>query len=194
MRAALWFLALFGIAVAIALFAGNNQGTITIFWPPYRVDLSLNLVLLTLTLLFVILHVALRALAALFAIPGHARSWRIQHQERAMHVALLDTLSHLMAGRFIRARKAAEVVLARESAMTRSGETLAYSGRLRALSHLLAAESAQSLQDKVAREAHFRKALEQAARRDAQETREGLQLRAARWALEDHDAQSALQW
>jgi len=111
-----------------------------------------------------------------------------------MHVALLDTLSHLMAGRFIRARKAAEVVLARESAMTRSGETLAYSGRLRALSHLLAAESAQSLQDKVAREAHFRKALEQAARRDAQETREGLQLRAARWALEDHDAQGALQW
>ena len=33
MRAALWFLALFGIAVAIALFAGNNQGTVTIFWP-----------------------------------------------------------------------------------------------------------------------------------------------------------------
>ena len=46
MRAALWLLALFGIAVAIALFAGNNQGTVTLFWPPWRVDLSLNLVLL----------------------------------------------------------------------------------------------------------------------------------------------------
>jgi HemY protein len=194
MRAALWFLALFGMAVAIALFAGNNQGTITVFWPPYRVDLSLNLVVLVLALLFFTLHVALRALAALFAMPGHARRWRIQHQERAMHVALLDALSHLEAGRFIRARKAAEVVLARESAMTRSGETLAYSGRLRALSHLLAAESAQALQDKVARDAHFQQALEQAARRDAQETREGVQLRAARWALEDHDAQGALQW
>lgn len=194
MRAALWFLALFGMAVAIALFAGNNQGTITVFWPPYRLDLSLNLVLLLLALLFLTLHVALRALAALFAMPGHARSWRIQHQERAMHVALLDALSHLVAGRFIRARKAAEVVLARESAMTRSGETLAYSGRLRALSHLLAAESSQALQDKAAREAHFRQALEQASRRDAQETREGVQLRAARWALEDRDAQGALQW
>nr|MDP2191936.1 heme biosynthesis HemY N-terminal domain-containing protein [Rhodoferax sp.] len=194
MRAALWFLALFGMAVAIALFAGNNQGTITVFWPPYRLDLSLNLVLLLLALLFSTLHVALRALAALFAMPGHARSWRIQHQERAMHVALLDALSHLVAGRFIRARKAAEVVLARESAMTRSGETLVYSGRLRALSHLLAAESAQALQDKAAREAHFRQALEQASRRDAQETREGVQLRAARWALEDRDAEGALQW
>lgn len=194
MRAALWFLGLFGVAVAVALFAGNNQGTITVFWPPYRLDLSLNLVVLLLALFFLVLHVALRALAALFAMPGHARSWRIQHQERAMHVALLEALSHMMAGRFIRARKAAEVVLARESAMARSGETLAYAGRLRALSHLLAAESAQSLQDKVAREDHLRQSLEQASRRDAQETREGVQLRAARWALEDHDAQGALQW
>ena len=48
MRAALWFLALFGIAVAVALFAGNNQGTVTLFWPPYRVDVSLNLALLAL--------------------------------------------------------------------------------------------------------------------------------------------------
>ena len=194
MRAALWFLGLFGVAVAIALFAGNNQGTITVFWPPFRLDLSLNLVVLLLGLFFLLLHGALRALAALFSMPGHARSWRIQHQERAMHVALLDALSHMMAGRFIRARKAAEVVLARESAMARSGETLAYAGRLRALSHLLAAESAQSLQDKVAREDHLRQSLEQASRRDAQETREGVQLRAARWALEDHDAQGALQW
>lgn len=78
--------------------------------------------------------------------------------------------------------------------MTRSGETLAYSGRLRALTHLLAAESAQVLQDRTARETHFRQALVQASRRDAQETREGAQLRAARWALEDHDAPAALEW
>src|SRR5665647_1796042 len=110
-----------------------------------------------------------------------AHSWRLQHQERAMHLALLDALSHLVAGRFIRARKAAEVVLARESAMTRGGETLVYAGRLRALSHLLAAESAQSLQDKAAREEHFQQALDQALHHDAQGTREGLQLRAARW-------------
>jgi HemY protein len=193
MRATLWFLGLFGVAVAAALFAGNNQATITLFWPPYRVDLSLNLVILLIALLFTVLYVALSALSALFAIPGHARSWRIQHHERAMNMALLDALSHLVAGRFIRARKAAESVLNREAAMTRSGETLVYSARLRALSHLLAAESAQSLQDKQARDTHFLLALEQTLKRDAQESREGLQLRAARWAIEDHDAQGALQ-
>lgn len=194
MRFTLWFLGLFGMAVAIALFAGNNQGTITVFWPPYRVDLSLNLVLLLLALLFFILHVALRAQAALFAIPGHAHAWRIQHQERAMHMAFLEAFSHLVAGRFLRARKAAELVLARERAMTRAGDTLVYAGRLRALAHLLAAESAQALQDKAGREIHFSQAVEQALQHDTPETREGLQLRAARWALEEHDAQASLRW
>lgn len=194
MRAALWFLALFGIAVAGALFVGNNQGTITVFWPPYRIDLSLNLVLLLLAGLFLTLHVALRALAALFAMPGEARRWRLQHRERAMYVALLDSFSHLVAGRFIRARKAAEVVLAQEASLARGGEELVYAGRLRAMSHLLAAESAHSLQDKVAREAHLNLALEHASKRDAQETREGVQLRAASWAFDDRDGRAALQW
>ena len=60
MRAALWLLALFAVAAAVALFAGNNQGTITVFWPPWRVDLSLNLVLVILLAAFALLHLALR--------------------------------------------------------------------------------------------------------------------------------------
>ena len=194
MRAALWLLGLFGVAVAVALFAGNNPGTVTLFWPPYRVDLSLNLVLVALTVLFVVLHLALRALAALFAMPGHARSWRLQHQERALHMSLLDALSHLLAGRFIRAKKAAESVLVRERVVSRGIEPLPYSGRLRALAHLLAAESAHTLQDKSARDEHFELAIEQANHPDVQGVAEALQLRAARWALEDHDALRAIQW
>ncbi len=194
MRAALWFLALFGIAAAIALFAGNNQGTVTLFWPPYRVDVSLNLVLLLLAVLFFTLHTASRALSALFAIPGQARRWRLQHQERAMHMAMLDSLSHLVGGRFIRARKAAELALAREAALSQGGDAPAHCARLRVLSHLLAAESAQALQDHAARQTHFQAALEQADRRDAQDTRDAVQMRGARWALEDRDAAAALRW
>src|SRR5256885_13959825 len=111
MRAALWLLALFGIAVAIALFAGNNQGTVTLFWPPWRVDLSLNLVLLVLLATFVFLYVALGALAALFDMPRQALRWRTQQKERAMHASMIDAISNLLAGRFIRARKAAEAAL-----------------------------------------------------------------------------------
>lgn len=191
MRAALWLLGLFGGAVAVALFVGNNQGVVTIFWPPYRIDLSFNLVVLSLAVLFLALHVALRTLSALFQMPLKARRWRIQHQERSMQGLLLEAMVNLLAGRFVRARKAAQAVLARESALTRGGETLDYASRLRAVSHLLAAEGAQAVQDKAAREEHFHQAVTLV---DAgQEMHEALQLRAARWALEDHDAQGALE-
>jgi len=198
MRAALWLLALFGVAVAIALFAGDNQGTVTLFWPPYRVDLSLNLVLLLLAGAFVFLHAALRAMAALFDLPRQALRWRNQQKERAMHAAMLDALSQLVAGRFLRSRKSAESALAQEKALSASGEKPANGAQIRVLAHLLAAESAQALQDRASREDHLRQALEQAARRPAptgvQETHEGALLRAARWALDDRDPQSAINW
>src|SRR5579875_2565367 len=110
MRAALWLLALFGVAVAVALFAGNNQGSVTLFWPPYRIDLSLNLVLLLLVAAFFLVHGAMRALVALFDLPRQALRWRTQQKERTMHAALLDAISHLLAGRYLRARKASEAV------------------------------------------------------------------------------------
>jgi HemY protein len=193
MRATLWLLALFGIAVAGALFAGNNQGSVTLFWPPYRIDFSLNLVLLLLLGAFLFLHAALGAMAALFDLPRQALRWRTQQKERAMHGALLDALSHMLAGRFIRARKAAEAVLQQEGSLTAAGQKPANAGQLRAIAHLLAAESAQALQDRAGREEHLRLALEQAAARDAQETREGALMRAARWALEDREPEAAMQ-
>ncbi len=194
MRAALWFLALFGVAVAIALFAGNNQGTVTLFWPPYRVDLSLNLVLLLLFGAFVFLHAVLGALAALFDLPQQALRWRSQQKERAMHASMLDGISHLLAGRFIRARKSAEIALSQEQSLSGAGEKLPNAAQLRTLAHLLAAESAQALQDKAAREDHLRQALEQTSTRDAQETREGALMRAARWSLDDREPDAAMAW
>jgi HemY protein len=194
MRAALWLLALFAVAVAIALFAGNNQGTVTVFWPPHRVDLSLNLVLLLLFAAFVLLHAALGALAALFDLPRQALRWRTQQKERAMHASLLDGFSHLLAGRFIRARKSAETALNQEKSLSAGGHALPNAAQLRTLAHLLAAESAQALQDKAAREEHLRQALEQTSSRDAQETREGALMRAARWSLDDREPDAAMAW
>lgn len=192
MRAALWLLVLFGIAAAAALFAGNNQGSVTLFWPPYRIDLSLNLVLLLLVGAFFVVHTAIGALNALLDLPRQAMRWRTQQKERAMHAALLDALSHLLAGRYIRARKSAEGVLDQEGSLTASGQRPANAGQLRAIAHILAAESAQALQDRAAREDHLQRALEQASARDAQETRDGALLRAARWALEDREPETAM--
>jgi HemY protein len=196
MRAALWLLALFGVAVAAALFAGNNQGTVTLYWPPYRIDLSLNMVVLLLVGGFVTVHAALRALAALLELPRQARHWRLQQKERAMHAALLDALTHMLGGRFIRSRKAAVAALAQESALVASGEGVPHGRQLRALAHMIAAEASHALQDGATRESHLQDALHEAPARGSvneQEMREGAQMRAARWALDDRDAHAALE-
>jgi HemY protein len=202
MRAALWLLALFGVAVAVALFAGNNQAVVSIFWPPHRVDISFNLMVLLLAGLFLLLYLALRALSALFALPEQAQRWRAQQKERAMYGGLMDALAHQLAGRYIRATKSAHNALAQEKSLAQladvpghaDGHSLSRAAQLRSLAHLLVAESAQSLQDRAQRDQHLQLALQSSAQRNALEVREGVHFRAARWALDDRDADAALDW
>ena len=202
MRAAFWLLALFAIAVAVALVAGNNQAVVTVFWPPHRIDISFNLVVLLLAGFFLLLYVALRALSAVVSLPLEARRWRAQQKERAMYGALMDALAHQLAGRYIRATKSAQTALAQEKSLGliagQSGQVTGYSpsrsNQLQSLAHLLVAESAQSLQNKPLRDQHLQLALQSSAPRNAQEVREGVQLRAARWALDDRDAAASLDW
>lgn len=194
MRGVLWLLALFTVAVVAALFAGNNHDTVTLFWEPYRIDASFNLVVLVLGSLFVVLHLALIGLSGLLHIPQQARQWRLAHRERAMYGALLDALALLVAGRFVRARKAAERVLEMGEAVERSDEKLPYAARLRAMTHLLAAESAHAVQDRALRETHLVQALQHSAGRYGQDTYDGVRLRAARWAFDDRNAAQTLEW
>src|SRR5690349_8088478 len=143
MRAALWLLALFGVAVAVALFTGNNQAVVTIFWPPHRVDISFNLMVMLLAALFLVLYLALRALSAVFSLPAEARRWRAQQKERAMYGALMDALAHLLAGRYIRSTKSAQNALAQAKSLNlltdESGHVTGHSAsrgkQLRSLAH-----------------------------------------------------------
>lgn len=195
MRAALWLIGLFAVAVALALFAGNNQSTVTWFWSPYRVDMSLNLALVLLFLLFALIYFALRALSALLQMPHQARRWRIQQRERSMNQCLLESLSHLQAGRFLRARKAALTALSSEQALREAKAGLPYGERLSATAHLIAADASHALQDTALRDKHWQKALDAltlpGSTQDA-EIREGAQMRAARWALDDRDAAESI--
>jgi HemY protein len=195
MRAALWLLSLFALAAAGAWLAGNNQGTVTLFLAPYRVDLSLNLVVLVVLLVVLVVVLAQQALSALFSLPKQAQRWRLQQKERAAHAALLDAISHFMAGRFLRARKSAQTALEKEILMQASGLSLDHAVSLRTLAHIMAAESAHALQDQPLRQHHLAQALEQAqlgAEDERQTLTEGVQLRAARWLLDDRDAQASL--
>ena len=200
MRAAFWLLMLFAVAAASALFAGNNQAVVTLFWPPHRVDVSFNLAILLLAGLFTLIYLALRALSAVTTLPSQARAWRAQQKERAMYGALMDALAHQLAGRYIRATRSAQNAIIQEQSLSRLAlstdqvpdYSVARSSQLQSLAHLLVAESAQSLQNVALRDQHLQMALQSSAPRHAQEVREGVYLRAARWALDDKDAARAL--
>lgn len=197
MRAALWLIGLFVAAVALALFAGDNEGTVTVFWPPHRVDLSVNLALLLLLLGFALVHAALRAWSALLALPHQARRWRERERERAINTLLLDARIQYTAGRYLRARKAAEAALARtQEDGLGEGEGEMPPARklpLRTQAHLMAAESAHALQDEITRERHLAAALAAAATPGAAgELRQAVLLRAAHWALNAQDPVAAL--
>ena len=79
-RHVFWFLALAAVAVALALLVGQNHASVTVFWPPFRVDLSFNLLLFGLIALFLLLHLSWRGASSLFYHPGciqdlcHARA------------------------------------------------------------------------------------------------------------------------
>lgn len=194
MRGLFAWLGLAAVAVAVALWMGQNDATVTVFWLPHRVDLSLNLVLVLLLVLFVVLYLALRSLALLRSLPQQARQWRLQQRERMAHAALVDALSHQLSGRFVRARSAALEAVSQLKAAASVQPQVSWPRQapMEALAHLLAAEAAHTLQDHAARDRHVALAL--APHPHTQTVREGALLRAIRWAVEDRNPEAATRW
>lgn len=198
MRTVLWILGLFAAAVAIALLAVSNDGTVSIFLPSRRIDVSLNLALLALVMLFALVHAALNALRTLFALPAQSRQWRSLQRERGVHAALLDAWIHWRSGRYVRAREAAKLALAREKSVREAGESLHHGAAMQALAHTLLAESAYALREPEELESQLQQGL--AVNREAgsthllAETQHGLQLRAAQWALTERDPAKAMRF
>ena len=199
MRWSLWLLALFGVAVATALGLSLQSGTVTVFVAPYRVDLSLNLVVIGLLIGFVLCYAALRGVLGFMELPAQARRWRSQQRERAAQQGLLHAIVMWMAGRFLRSRKAALQALAQVEQLLLHGDTPHQPAwrLMRSLLHLLAAESAHALRDQTARDGHFQQALNHDAgvRVDQRlELRDAAYLNATRWSLHDRDSQQAQQF
>lgn len=192
MRSVFWLLGLAALAVALALLVGRNPATLTLFWPPYRFDVSFNFVVFALIAVFVLLHLALRAIAVLRELPAQAQRWRGQQVERAVVGAVMDALSHQLSGRFVRAQSAAQHALdqLRSSAVAQWPRR----DQLQLLAHLLLAESAQALQNKDRRDEHLQAALSPQLLKSAPEAYEGALLRAVRWAVEDRDVDAARSW
>jgi HemY protein len=163
-----------------------------VFWAPYRIDMSLNLVLFAVVAVFVLLHLALRGLATLRALPEKASRWRAIQIERAIAHDLLDAIAQLNAGRFLRAQASAQ--RAAGALQTHADLTLPQREQQTVLAHWLWAESAHALQDKTQRDFYLKLALDERWAKAAPEAQDGTVLRAVQWAMDDVDPVAARAW
>jgi HemY protein len=189
MRNIFWLLLLFVVAVVAAAFLGRNDALVTVFWSPWRLDMSFNLFLIALLLACTVMYLALQALNALLGLPQRAREWRLAKRDRVAQGALREALALFMSGRFTRAHKAAK------RAVTIQSETpeLGADPEFTMLANLLAAGSMHRLQDRTRRDEHLKAALAAAGGNGTRPAEEGARLLAAEWAYDDRDAERSLQ-
>jgi HemY protein len=112
MRWVFSLLLLFSLAVALALFVEFNHGNVAIFWPPYRIDLSLNVAVVGLIASFIVGYFVLLAAARLFDLPNRVQRYREKRQELSSSIAFRDAVLALFEGRFGRAERLSEIAVA----------------------------------------------------------------------------------
>jgi HemY protein len=107
MRLLLWLVALMATAIGIAVTARFNPGNVVVFYPPYRIDLSLNFFMLLLVALFAVLYLLIKAVRSTLKMPARVAAYRQRKRERDGNKGLRDALKAYFEGRFGQAEKAA---------------------------------------------------------------------------------------
>ncbi len=108
MRSIIWTLLLVTFAVGLAMLLKVNQGNVAIVWPPYRIDVSINLALLVILGTFLVVHLLLVGLATALRLPERVREYRVRRERDEAAFALRDSVLALFEGRFGRAERLAQ--------------------------------------------------------------------------------------
>src|SRR5262245_42859920 len=108
MRTLLWIIFLITAAVAlVAVALRSGAGYVQIVWPPYRIELSMVLVLALLAGAFAAMHLLVRLASAMLNMPEQVRQYRAARKQEKAHAALAEALREHFSGRYARAEKAA---------------------------------------------------------------------------------------
>ena len=112
MRALFWFLLLAVGAVVAALAAKLNNGYALLVAAPYRIELSLNLLLFLIVGGFLSLYFALRVIVHTTRLPAQVKQWRrLQREARSRAKQDAATVA-LLEGRYVKAQQQATEALA----------------------------------------------------------------------------------
>jgi HemY protein len=143
MRGLVWLLVLFTAAVAASV-ALEDGGYVVLVVPPWRVEVSLVLTILTLLAVFALGYFAVRLASHALALPTHVRAFRARRHERSGRRALSQALQALFEGRYGQVEKHA----------TQAWESGAEPG----LASLIASRAAQRRRDYARRDEWMQRA------------------------------------
>ncbi|MFM7703864.1 MAG: heme biosynthesis HemY N-terminal domain-containing protein [Rubrivivax sp.] len=188
MRFIVWLIVLFVVAVVAAGLLGTNDGLVTVYFRHWRVELSLNLFLLLIAGTCLAIMATLRTADSLVTLPRRAREWRALQRERAAQRALREALAEYFGARYSRSHKAAERALA----LQEGAPALVDDADFRILGQLLATASLHRLQDLPRRQESLDRLSSLVASQSARSVAEGARLMMLEWALDDRDAERAL--
>lgn len=98
-------------AVTLSLLAGSSDGYVLIVQPPYRVEISVNLLIVLLASSFFVLYSLLRLVQYTLRLPENVRKYKREQRRKNAHHALLESLHAIVEGRYAKAEKAASTAL-----------------------------------------------------------------------------------
>jgi HemY protein len=110
-RTLLWVVAIAGLAVGLTLAAARNSGYVLLTLPPYRIEISLNLLVLLLVIGFAAAYALARTLAAALRLPRQVREHRLARRREKAWASLREALQEYLAGRYRRAEQAAAATI-----------------------------------------------------------------------------------
>ncbi|MHB1676178.1 MAG: heme biosynthesis HemY N-terminal domain-containing protein [Sulfuriferula sp.] len=107
MRVLIWILLIFASAVGFTLAGKFDPGYAILVYPPYRIELSLTLLLALLLLLIVLGNLLVRVANATLSLPKRARTFRHQQRQLQGHGALMSAVTDYLEQRYNQAESAA---------------------------------------------------------------------------------------
>lgn len=114
MRALIWTLLIFGLAVGFTLAGKFDPGYAVLVYPPYRIELSLTLLVVLFLGLLVIGDLFARLADVTLNLPKRVRAYRLQQRQEQGQQALLDAMEHYLAQRYTEAEIAAKLAVSLE--------------------------------------------------------------------------------
>ncbi|HEY6240029.1 MAG TPA: heme biosynthesis HemY N-terminal domain-containing protein [Burkholderiales bacterium] len=133
MKGLLWLLVLSALAVTLSLAMHGHGGYALLVLPPWRAEISLNLLAVLLILVFVAVYFLVRLVGHTLRLPSHVRAFRERRRDEKGRTAALEAIRALFEGQFVKAEKLA----------SKASDLGAVPG----LASLLAARAAQKLRE-----------------------------------------------